>query len=51
MIFEKYLTRHHIVSNEIKFTRAEYLEIWLEVRFSNNKIINVKDYSSEELGV
>ena len=53
MVFDKYLTRHHIVPNEIKFSRTDYLEmfdIWLDVRFSNNKIINIKDYSSDELG-
>lgn len=53
LVFDNYLTRHHIVPNELHFSQFDYQEmynLWVEVRFSNKNILVIKDYSSEELG-
>ena len=52
--FENYLTRHHIVPNEYKFTMEEYrqmVETWISLRFENKRIIQIKEYSAAELGL
>lgn len=52
-IFENYLTRHHIVPFSTNFNQFDYqkmYELWLEVRFSNPKIITIKKYTAEEVG-
>ena len=53
IFFENYLTRHHVVPKEYKFTLDEYkqmVEAWISLRFENKRIIQIKEYSSAELG-
>lgn len=53
IIFDKYLTRHHVVPNDLHFSQFDYQEmynLWVEVRFSNKNILVIKDYTNEELG-
>lgn len=53
LIFDKYLTRHHVVPNDLHFSQFDYQEmynLWVEVRFSNKNILVIKDYTNEELG-
>ncbi len=53
LIFDKYLTRHHVVPNDLHFSQFDYREmynLWVEVRFSNKNILVIKDYTNEELG-
>lgn len=53
IVFDKYLTRHHVVPNNLHFSQFDYREmynLWVDVRFLNKNILVIKDYSSEELG-
>lgn len=52
--FENYLTRRHIVRKEYKFTIEEYrqmVDIWINLRFKDKRIIQIKEYSAVELGL
>lgn len=52
-VFESYLTRHHVVPYSMDFNQFEYqkmCDLWIEVRFSNPRILIIKECTSEELG-
>mgnify|MGYP003293147559 CR=1 FL=1 len=52
--FDNYLTRHHIVPKEYKFTMEEYrqmVEAWISLRFEDKRIIQMKEYSDAEFGL
>lgn len=52
-VFENYLTRHHVIPFSMDFNQFDYqrmCDLWIEVRFSNSKILSIKEYTAEELG-
>lgn len=52
-VFENYLTRHHVIPFSMNFSQFDYqrmCDLWIEVRFSNSKILSIKEYTAEELG-
>lgn len=52
-VFENYLTRHHVVPYSMDFNQFDYqkmCDLWIEVRFSNTRILTIKEYTAEQLG-
>lgn len=52
-VFENFLTRHHVVPYSMNFNQFDYqkmCDLWIEVRFSNPRILTIKEYTAEELG-
>lgn len=52
-IFENYSTRHHIIQYSMDFNQFDYqkmCDLWIDVRFSNPRILTIKEYTADELG-
>ncbi|MCQ2797351.1 MAG: helix-turn-helix domain-containing protein [Bacilli bacterium] len=52
-VFENFLTRHHVVPYSMGFNQFDYqkmCDLWIEVRFSNTRILTIKEYTAKELG-